>query len=189
MTSTFPTVAEGFRFVDVAGDGGPPVDVDLVNVYLSFDPTTGDYDLLWVTDPASPFNGSFRLNANLFNPDTGTSAQDPAFFQDTFNDINLLVPQQTILLSGTNPRLTAWAVGDRVASTCPAPVGCPSGVSSFGSAVQQQSASGVGADVLGSQSPLIKLPEPSGLLALAMGSLGLSALRRRKRAPSQSPRP
>ncbi len=190
VTRPAPTTPQNIvRFVDVAGDASAPINVDALALYLGFDPTTGDYELLWVAHPDNPFQGTFRLNANLFNPDTGTTAQDPAYFQDVFNDFTLSTPQQSILLTGNNPRLTAWAVGDRVAPGCPIPLGCPIGASASGTAVQQQSGSGVGADRFDDQSPQIIVPEPYGLLALGSGMLGLAALGRRKRACRDAPKP
>lgn len=169
------------RFVDVSGDGDSPIDVDLIALYLSFDPATGDYDLLWVTHPSQPFQGTFRLNANLYDPDTGSNAQDPAFFQDTLNDFTLSSPEPTILLTGNDPRLTAWSVGDRVAPSCPIPLGCPSGAIAFGTSVGPLSGSSLGVDRIDSQSSDIVLPEPRGVLTLAMAVLGLGALARRRR--------
>ncbi|MAG29808.1 MAG: hypothetical protein CL908_02805 [Deltaproteobacteria bacterium] len=169
------------RFVDTVGDHGAPINIDLISLYLSFDPATGDYELLWVTDPAQPFLGSFRLNTNLFNPDTGTNLPDPSFFQDTLNDFTLSTPQQTMLLTGNNPRLTAWAVGDEVAVTCPSPLGCPTVSLGFSSAVGPI-VGGPGYDSFDVGSSEIILPEPQGFLALAVGLLGLAALGRRKRA-------
>ena len=178
--SAIPPTQAIVRFVDTVGDHGAPVDIDLVALYLSFDPATGDYEALWVADPANPFNGTFRLNTNLFNPDTGTSAQDPAFFQDTLNDYTLATPQETMLLTGNNPRLTAWAVGDEVAVTCPAPLGCPTNTFGFASAVAPIGGS-FGFDSFDTGSSVIRLPEPNGFLALVLGMLGLSALERRRR--------
>jgi len=182
-TQSVPPTAQAIvRFVDVAGDPDSPINVDLVNLYLAFDPTTGNYQLLWVADPANPFQGTFRLNANIFNPDTGTTAQDPAYFQDTFNDFTLPAPQQSILLTGNNPRLTAWAVGDVVAPSCPTPLGCPIGVSGALTAVGPMSGSAVGVDSFDNQSSEIIVPEPGARLALLAGMLGLVALGRWRRA-------
>lgn len=168
------------RFVDTVGDHVAPVNIDVVSMYLSFDPATGDYDLLWVTDPGNPFNGTFRLNTNLFNPDTGTNLPDPSFFQDVLNDFTLTTPQQTILLTGTNPRLTSWAVGDEVAVTCPAPLGCPT--TSFGfSSAAGPIVGGPGYDLFDTGSSVVRLPEPRGFLALILGLVGLAALAHRKR--------
>lgn len=142
-------------FADDVGDADPPINVDLTRVELAFDPATGDYELTWEADPAFPFVGTFRLNANLYNPDTGSNAQDPAFFNDTFNDITLSAPLTVVTLFGNNPRLTAWAAGDRVTASCPAPIGCPTGVGGFLSAVGPLSGSAEGVDRLPSQAPVI----------------------------------
>ena len=62
-----------------------------------------------------PFLGNFRINVNLFNPDTGTTARYPSSFGDTGNDYDLSVPVSTIELTGTNTCLMQWKEGHRVA--------------------------------------------------------------------------
>ena len=180
----------------MTGDWDPPIDVDLVSVELAFDPTTGEYALTWQADPAHPFDGTFRLNANFYNPDTGSNGPDPAFFTDTFNDITLTAPQTSVTLTGTNPRLTAWGVGDRVAPSCPDPLGCPTGIITFLSGVGPLSGSAVGLDRLPAQSALIvstASPVPAlsspfaGLLIAVAAGLGTALLQgeRRRRARRQ----
>jgi len=119
-------------FTDPAGDSQGPVDV--VGVGLSFDKTTGAYTLILLADSSGPFQGNFRVNINLYNPDTGTTDCDPSFFHDTLNDY-IGFPSDTILvLYGVNSNLRAWDVGDRVATNS-TPFGNPDCTSLFHSAV------------------------------------------------------
>lgn len=102
-----------FHFDDPVGDSTGIVDV--VRMDFTFDDATGAYTIVLTADPAKPFFGNFRINVNLFNPDTGTTARDPSFFNDTMNDYDLSNPVTTIELMGTNMRLTQWKEGHRVA--------------------------------------------------------------------------
>ena len=178
-------------FTDPSGDWDPPINVDLVRLELAFDPATGDYELSWEADPAHPFVGTFRLNANLYNPDTGSNAQDPAFFNDTFNDFTLAAPQTVVRLTGNNPRLSSWSAGDRVTASCPDPIGCPDAVSTFLTAVGPLSGSAEGVDRLPSQSPVILsdsapvpvLSTPAALLLMSLlvgSAISLLAVRQRR---------
>ena len=63
------------------------------------------YFLTWI---------DFRININLFNPDTGTTAWDPSVFQDASNDFSLASSTTTMTLTGTNLHLLSWDVGDEV---------------------------------------------------------------------------
>jgi hypothetical protein len=172
------------RFVDVSGDADPPIGIDLLALYLGFDPTTGDYQLVWVSDPSDPFVGTFRLNANLYNSDTGSNAQDPAFLSDVFNDFTLSIPQHIVRLSGNSSRLMSWSAGDRVAPSCPSPLGCPDAVASVQTAVGPQSGSAVGVDRIAPQSSDIIVPEPRAAIALAAGIVWLAAFAARRRVSS-----
>lgn len=109
-----PTISAPFSFDDPVGDNTGPVDV--VNMTLSFDKATGNYTIILTADSANPFRGDFRVNINLFNPDTGTTDPNPSFFQDVVNDFSLTTPTDTLTLTGRNPRLQAWNAGDRVAT-------------------------------------------------------------------------
>jgi hypothetical protein len=193
-----PSAASSFPlsvvFADSAGDWDPPINVDLVRLELAFDPSTGDYELIWEADPAHPFVGTFRLNANLYNSDTGSSSQDPSFFSDTFNDLTLATPQTIVRLTGNNSRLSSWAAGDRVAPSCPDPLGCPTGVGGFLTAVGPLSGSAEGVDRLPSQSPVIvsnSTPVPAlspsaiMLLILTLVGSGLLSLAARRDRPDR----
>jgi hypothetical protein len=113
-----------FSFADAAGDGTSSG--DLQGMRFHFDDVTGFYSIELRAHPAQPFAGDLRFNVNLFDPDTGTSAPNPAFFQATNNDFALASPAARIILTGTDFRLLSWAAGDRVAANH-VPFGNPSG--------------------------------------------------------------
>ncbi len=119
-----------FRFDDPVGDHTGNTDV--VRMDFTFDQATGDYTILLTADAANPFRGDFRININLFNPDTGTRAQDPSSFWDNVNDYYSVSPVPTFTLTGTNTHLLSWDRGDRVA-TSSIPFGNPDGIGGFGS--------------------------------------------------------
>ena len=128
-------------FSDPVGDHSG--NVDLMDMTMTFDGNTGDYEIALVAVPKAPFNGSFRVNINLFNPDTGTTARDPAYFQDSSNDFDLEAPVLTLSLSGVNERLTHWDAGDRVAASTSI-LGNPDGTSLFRSSVLDLPITGCG---------------------------------------------
>ncbi|NQU23646.1 MAG: hypothetical protein HQ567_20375 [Candidatus Nealsonbacteria bacterium] len=101
-----------FSFVDPVGDHSGIV--DLVGMEFSYDDTTRDYQILLTADDANPFYGDFRINVNLFNPDTGVASGFPALFQDVVNDFSLTAPTTSLTLTGSHPALAAWEIGDRV---------------------------------------------------------------------------
>jgi hypothetical protein len=131
-SSTQAAQTSYFSFDDPVGDHTGIVDV--VRMNFTFDPMTGEYTILLTADPANPFRGDFRVNINLFNPDTGTTAQNPSFFEDHMNNYYSVLPVSTLTLTGTNTRLLSWDRGDRVA-TATWPFGTPDGIGSFGSSV------------------------------------------------------
>jgi len=131
-SSTQAAQTSYFSFSDPVGDQTGIVDV--VRMHFTFDPLTGDYTIVLTADAANPFRGDFRVNINLFNPDTGTTAQNPSYFADHMNDYYSALPVSTLTLTGTNPRLLFWDRGDRV-STATWPFGCPDGIASFGTSV------------------------------------------------------
>jgi len=110
-----------FSFDDPIGDGyplfGPQTQIDLTGMKFTYDNTTGEFETIYTADPGKPFIGEFRLNTNLFNPDTGTTNENPSFFSDTMNDFNLSTSTTTIVLTGTNSRLLSWDLGDFVANS------------------------------------------------------------------------
>jgi len=122
-----------FTFVDPVGDHTGEIDV--VSMEFWFSNTTGEYEIVLRANPAFPFSGYFRININLFNPDTGFGTQHyPSVFNDVANDFNLDYTTTTITLSGTNPCLVYWEAGDRVATNSE-PFGNPDGTTLFRSTV------------------------------------------------------
>lgn len=138
-------VEDHLQLVPVRQLNPPAGVVDVTGMFFGFDAMTGDYEITLTASADDPFRGPFRINVNLFNPDTGSTAQDPAFFQDLLNDFNLTAPSTSIVLTGSNPRLKAWEAGDRVApcqgtsfvefGPCLGGLGLPDGVSGFASGV------------------------------------------------------
>ena len=121
-------------FNDPAGDSPGPIDV--VGLVLSFDHTTGGYTLLLLADPSGPFQGDFRVNVNLYNPDTDSTSCATSFFQDNMNDYVGFPASTTLVLAGADDRLRAWDVGDRVATNS-TPFGNPDCSTLFHSAAAE----------------------------------------------------
>lgn len=101
-----------FSFSDPVGDHSGTI--DLTGMTMNFDNATGNYNIILTTTAAHPFVGTFRINVNLFNPDT---TADDSFFTDNQNDFNLSVATTTVTLSGTSSKLLSWNAGDRVATS------------------------------------------------------------------------
>jgi hypothetical protein len=153
-----PTFAVSFEDPDIPASG-----IDLEELTLLWGPDTGDYTLIWRASPAQPFIGNFRLNANLFNADAEAST---SFFSDTFNDYSLVQPQTIIIENGSSaPQLTSWLDGDRIASACPEPLGCPPLVSVFWSGL-------LAGDVIEPQ--VQPVPEPTTAMGLVAGVAALA---------------
>lgn len=137
-------LADHLQFTPTRQLNPPAGVIDLVGLDFTFNATTGDYQILLTASGVNPFVGGFRINVHLFNPDVGTTAQDPAFFVDSLEGF-LTTPTTTLTLTGTNPRLLAWEVGDRVApcqgtsfeelGPCLGGLGLPDGVTAFSTGV------------------------------------------------------
>jgi hypothetical protein len=122
-----------FKMEDPEGDNTGQI--DLVRVKFIFSNTTGDYTMIWKATNENPFIGNFRVNLNLFNADTGTTAQNPSWFIDWRQSatwFNLTKRTKMVMVKGNNPRLLAWEAGDRVALSGPIPLGVPDGIPAFG---------------------------------------------------------
>jgi hypothetical protein len=124
-------------FDDMMGDAFGTFPTDVVNLTMTFDDTTGAYDIILTTTNANLFTGNFRVNVNLFNPDTGSTSLYPSLFSDTTNDFSLTLPTNTLVLSGTASSLLEWKAGDQVASHSlnGGELGNPGGISLFRTAV------------------------------------------------------
>lgn len=123
-----------FSFHDPVGDQSGIIDI--IEMDITFDNATGDYRIVLTADEAHPFYGHFRININLFNPDTGTTARDPSLFEHNVDDYNLSSPLRTMVLTGTSTRLMSWKQGDRVATSA-LPFGDPDGISGFRSSIRE----------------------------------------------------
>jgi hypothetical protein len=119
-----------FSYTDPVGDQTGAIDVTKMTVF--FDNATGRYGIVLRSTAANPFVGQFRVNINLFNPDTAPSS---SLFQDVVNDFNLATATTKLTLRGTNVNLLAWNAGDRVATNTLAGLGNPPGGSFFRSQV------------------------------------------------------
>ena len=109
-----------FSYTDPVGDHTGIVDV--TNMTVVFDNATGDYEIFFKADAANPFVNQFRVNVNLYNPDTTPSNSR---FQDAVNDYNLAVAATQLTLTGTNLNLLNWNAGQRVATSTQAGLGNP----------------------------------------------------------------
>jgi hypothetical protein len=117
-------------FTDPIGDQTGAIDVTKMTVL--FDNSTGRYSIVLRATAANPFVGVFRVNINLFNPDTAPSQ---SLLQDAVNDFNLATATTKLTLMGTNSNLLAWSAGNRVATNTEAGLGNPPGSSFFRSTV------------------------------------------------------
>lgn len=121
-------------FTDPAGDQTGSIDVE--ELELNFNKTTGSYEILLTANDANPFFGNFQVHVYLYNPDTGSNSIDPSLFVDSYNEFDLSTPTKAITLQGVNSRLREWKAGDRVATSGPDPIGIPDGYIPFFSSVE-----------------------------------------------------
>lgn len=130
LASTAQAAKLTFSYTDPVGDQTGAIDVTKMTVV--FDNATGVYEIVLRATAAHPFVGLFRVNINLFNPDT---AAGNSLFQDTVNDFNLATATTELTLTGTNVHLEFWDAGDQVATNTNAGLGNPPGSSFFRSGV------------------------------------------------------
>ena len=162
-----------FSFDDPIGDQAGGYNIDVTRMDFSFDNDTGEYNILLTADAANPFQGDFRININLLNPDTGTTAKNPSFFEHNVDDYYSVSPVSTFTLSGTNSYLLSWEVGDRVA-TSDIPFGNPDNVFGFRShAIKLPDFTAWDNIAVGDFTVINPVPVPSAVL---LGMLGLSAV-------------
>jgi hypothetical protein len=124
-----------FSFTDPAGDGSGGSRVDVLSLVVNFDNATGDFEA-HVTGRPYCCRTLDRIFLKLFNPDTGTTSQDPSFFNNTWS-VRWYEPDGTtvVTVTGTDPILRAWNAGNRVA-TSDVRFGNPDGISEFQSTVR-----------------------------------------------------
>jgi hypothetical protein len=167
---TITNIAAGeplvFSFTDPANDNRGAI--DLLGAVTTFDSATGAFAITLTASQAHPFVGNFMINMNFFNPDTGTTAQNPSFFTDDLQAFNLRTSTTKLVLTGTDTRLLSWDAGERVASNN-IPFGNPGGgISAFRSSVLDLPLSCTG------------IPDPNGNSCsedvLAQGGLGSTTI-------------
>ena len=163
-------------FDDPTGDAAP---FDLIRVTLDFDNTTGDFELTYRFNAATPFVGTANFNANLLNGDISPLTTDPSFVGiNRFNTtaITAAVPTTVITVLGNNSRLMSWNAGDAIANNS----------SVFGlpiDALFTSFLSNADGDILNASSSTVEpVPEPGSLALLGLGCavLGIARYRRRK---------
>lgn len=113
LTLSLSTAAFGekrtFSYTDPVGDSAGTIDV--TQMVVVFDNTTGSYKITLTSTTAQPFLGAFRVNVNLFN---ANRLPDYSFFQDAVNDYDLANAKTKLILTGVDASLPFWAAGDTV---------------------------------------------------------------------------
>ncbi|MGR8921651.1 MAG: PEP-CTERM sorting domain-containing protein [Gammaproteobacteria bacterium] len=181
--SSAPAIPLTLAVSDPAGDHTGAVDV--LGLVLDFDNDSGAYEIRLTATAANPFAGDFRVNVNLFNPDTGTTAADPSFFSDDLNDLSLAVPVTVLRLSGISSSLLSWDAGDRVAFSGPVPLGVPDGLATFRTAVRDLPDVTLVDYIARGEFVAIarSVPEPGTLALVGVTLCGYLTATRRRRSP------
>ena len=161
-----PATSAAIIILDPVGDHTGTVDVTGLRLDIAGD---GSYSLRITADSANPFIGAFRININLFN----LSLDE--YFQSGFNDDNLSLPQEEVVLTGTDPELTDWQDDHTIATSTYDGLGNPPGVSLFRTSVADLPFESicVSEDIIGLDGCGTAIAEPS---SLALGSLALVLL-------------
>lgn len=133
-----------FSIVDPVADQRGTIDV--TGMKITWTPN-GKYAIELTADPANPFTGQFRININVYNPSSTSSAkvfrhvcsQCQKFGNMNKSDFDLgSATTTTLTLSGGDPELKLWKAGDQVATNSYAGLGNPPGSSLFRSSVNTQ---------------------------------------------------
>jgi hypothetical protein len=103
-------------------------ETDLIRMSLTFHRVTGAYEVVLESTANNRFGERFVLGINVFNADLGTFRENPTYFHDQADVVGQACSVSIRRLQGTNPRLTEWSEGDRVAASGPVPLGVPNGV-------------------------------------------------------------
>jgi len=127
------------------GESGGSIDVKKMR--MVFSRSTGEYVIVLKACREEPFVGWFRVCVNLFNPGLGT-AHDPAFFNRCM-DYNYSGPEEVLVLTGDNDRLTAWEQGQLVYTNSMRGGPNPDFVTQFRTAVSDLPLVGIGGEWIG----------------------------------------
>jgi|SRR6056297_3641666 len=161
-------------FEDPVGDHSGIVDV--VGMNLDIEDTSGNYTIEIFSDSVNPFTGNFRINVNLFN------VTQNEFFQDGFNDFDITGTLASIELTGTDSILADWLGTNTYSTTHLQGLGLPTGSVAFRSAVSDLPFQSilVAEDIIG-YADRAPVPEPSTILLLGGGLLGLGWYGRKRK--------
>jgi hypothetical protein len=166
----------GFTVSDAVGDhtiGGSTI--DLIELSLTIDNVAGAYSIDYSASNAAPFTGDFILNGNFSNLTTNEN-----FFNSSMISLGATTTD-FFSLTGTNSILTNWNAGDEI-------VYFKQG--SFFTNVYTPTSpdkdivglvgNSIPSPILSAKLTAISTPEPSILLLLCSGLLGIFVATRRK---------
>lgn len=144
-SSAFCSYPLMIHFGDPEGDFGGSVDVS--DMVMKYDNATGNYEISLRSTAENPFVGAFRIDINLFNPDTGSLSCTPSWFADMSNDYDLAEPAKKITIVGNSGNLRGWTLDDRVATNS-TPFGSADCLGGFFSAVSDLPMDGGASDTI-----------------------------------------
>jgi len=108
-------------------------EIDLRKITLTFNPLSGEYEVILEAFEDAGFQGGFLIGINLFNGDLESNALDPSYFHSEHESFDQDCPSPRLKLAGVEPRLKFWSEGDSIAPSGPEPLGLPSGFAIFSS--------------------------------------------------------
>lgn len=98
------------------------LNIDLIGMDLTFDNTTGDYELVADFDPANPFSNPFSdfliINVNMFNTTNpnGITTVTPFGLVSLPNFPSVTAPTTQLIFTGTHSGFTSWNAGDAISN-------------------------------------------------------------------------
>ena len=160
-------------FSDPTGDHTGAVDVTGMSMDID---SVGNYTIDVTADASAPFLGQFRININLWNATLGE------FFQDTFNDFDLVASQTLISLSGANSNLTDWLASHSIATSTFDGLGNPPGSTFFRTSVADLpfQSTCVSEDIIG-HGGCAEIPAPTTIALIGLGLAGIGYRRHRSK--------
>ena len=114
---------------DPIGDNASTI--DLARMRIDFDNDNALYRITLDATEERPFSGNFRININLFNPDTGSTGEHTSAVNDVLNEFDLDEPVTRIVLNGGDASFLYWSAGDRVATSSDEGLGMPDETNGF----------------------------------------------------------